>query len=49
MKAKSLQVYDQLYKPRHALRTSMANYEEGNWVWNIPLYGVGEYLKRLED
>jgi len=45
LKAKSLQVYDKLYQPKHVFRTSMADYEKISWIWNIPLYCIGDYLQ----
>jgi predicted AAA+ superfamily ATPase len=45
LKAKSLKVYDEKYHPKLALRASMADYERVDWVCNIPLYYLGEYLQ----
>ena len=36
------------YKPKYAVRTSMSDYREQEWMTNIPLYNIdriGEYLK----
>ena len=40
VKAKSLKAYWEKYKPAQAVRTSMANYREQNWLTNLPLYAV---------
>ena len=40
LKAKSLKVYVDQFQPKHALRFSMADYKEQDWVVNVPLYGV---------
>ncbi len=42
LKAKSLQVYCNKYNPKKAVRTSMADYKQENWLINIPLYAIGE-------
>ena len=36
------------YHPKHAVRTSMSDFREQDWMTNIPLYNIdriGEYLK----
>ena len=38
LKAKSLKVYVDQFQPKHALRFSMADYKEQDWVVNVPLY-----------
>lgn len=38
--AKSLKVYCQKYKPAYAVRISMNNYREEEWLTNLPLYAV---------
>ena len=40
LKAKSLKVYCQKYTPPYAVRTSMSNYREQDWMVNIPLYAI---------
>lgn len=40
LKAKSLKVYVDQFQPKRALRFSMANYKEQDWVVNVPLYGM---------
>lgn len=46
LKAKSLQVFRDKYKPEIAVRTSMADYKKEDWLVNLPLYGV-ESIKQL--
>lgn len=38
--AKSLKVYCQKYKPEYAVRLSMNNYREEEWLVNLPLYAA---------
>lgn len=40
LKAKSLKVYCDKYKPEIAVRTSMSNYREQEWMTNVPLWMV---------
>ncbi len=44
MKAKSLRVYCNKFKPQLAIRTSMSNYREQDWMINVPLYVLDKYL-----
>ncbi len=39
-RAKSLKVYCQKYEPEYAVRVSMKNYQEEEWLTNLPLYAV---------
>ncbi len=45
--AKSLKAYCQKYQPEIAIRTSMADYREQDWMVNVPLYALSAYLKNL--
>lgn len=38
--AKSLKAYCQKYSPEYAVRISMKNYQEEEWLTNLPLYAV---------
>lgn len=40
LKAKSLRVYCEKYKPALALRTAMVDYKQEEWLTNLPLYCV---------
>lgn len=42
LKAKSLRVYCEKFKPDLAIRTSMSNYREQDWMVNIPLYCISK-------
>ena len=48
LRAKSLRAFCEKYHPQHAVRTSMSDFREQDWMTNIPLYNIdriGEYLK----
>ncbi len=47
LQAKSLKAYCQKYQPEIAIRTSMADYREQDWMVNVPLYALSAYLKNL--
>ncbi|MDO4262472.1 MAG: ATP-binding protein [Eubacteriales bacterium] len=40
LQAKSLKAYCEKYKPDYAVRVSMSNYREEDWLVNLPLYAV---------
>ena len=40
LRAKSLKVYCQKYEPEYAVRVSMSDYREEEWLTNLPLYAV---------
>ena len=40
LRAKSLRVYCDKYKPEIALRTSMSDYREQDWMTNVPLWMI---------
>ncbi|MCK5838566.1 MAG: ATP-binding protein [Bacteroidales bacterium] len=46
LQSKSLKVYREKFKPVVALRVSMSDFREQEWLTNLPLYGISE-LKRL--
>ena len=41
LQAKSLKLFCEKYHPNLAVRTSMSDYREQDWMVNIPLYLVG--------
>lgn len=45
LKAKSLRVYCDKFKPKMAIRTSMSNYREQEWMVNVPLYILDRYIE----
>ena len=40
LRAKSLKTYCEKYKPAEAVRTSMSDYREQEWMTNIPLWTI---------
>jgi hypothetical protein len=40
--AKSLKAYCQKYEPKTAIRTSMSDYRQEDWMINLPLYAISE-------
>ena len=47
LQAKSLRAYCDKYKPEIAIRSSMSNYREQDWMTNVPLYALDSYLKNI--
>lgn len=43
LRAKSLKTYCDRFKPELAIRTSMSNYREQDWMTNIPLWMVSKF------
>lgn len=41
LKAKSLKVYVENFRPEQAIRFSMADFRKQDWLVNVPLYGGG--------
>lgn len=46
LQAKSLRALVQKYQLTEAVRTSMSNYREQDWMKNVPLYSLTDYLMR---
>ena len=40
LRAKSLRAFCDKYNPDYAVRTSMSDYREQDWMTNIPLYNI---------
>ena len=40
LQAPSFKIYCQRYKPKIAIKTSLANYKEESWMTNLPLYAL---------
>jgi len=40
LRAKSLKVYCLKYEPKMAVRTSMSEYRNEEWMTNVPLYAI---------
>ena len=49
LRARSLRMFCEKYKPEMALRTSMSNYREQDWMNNVPLYALVEYIKHVDE
>lgn len=48
LRARSLRAFCDKYQPEIAIRTSMSNYREQEWMINIPLYLLTSYMKNVE-
>jgi uncharacterized protein len=46
LKAKSLKVYYDKFKPKNAVRVSMSDYKKEDWLLNLPLYVI-EQIKNI--
>ncbi|MDR3340208.1 MAG: hypothetical protein LBT25_09000 [Candidatus Symbiothrix sp.] len=40
LRAKSFKLFCEKYKPNKAIRTSLSNYKEEEWMTNVPLYAI---------
>lgn len=47
LQAKSLKSYCDKYKPEIAIRTSMSGYQKQEWMTNVPLYSLTNYMKNI--
>jgi uncharacterized protein len=45
LQAKSLKSFCQKYSPTLAIRTSMSDYREEEWMTNLPLYAISEIIQ----
>lgn len=48
LRARSLRAFCDKYKPEIAIRSSMSNYREQDWMVNVPLYVLDKYLEKQE-
>jgi hypothetical protein len=46
LKAKSLKIYYDKYKPGLSIRTSMTDYKQESWLLNLPLWAIGAIPRR---
>ncbi len=46
LRARSLRAFCEKYMPEIAVRSSMSNYREQDWMVNVPLYILDKYLER---
>ncbi len=49
LRAKSLRAFCEKYAPMKGIRTSMSGYREEDWMVNVPLYQIREYLMQIEQ
>ena len=49
LRAKSLRAFCDKYNPEYAVRTSMSDYREQEWMTNIPLYNIDRIREYLEQ
>lgn len=49
LQAKSLKVYREKFEPEISIRTSLADYEINNGLYNIPLYMTDKFDEILKD
>lgn len=48
LQAKSLRTYSQKYSPRIAVRTSMSDFRQEDWMINLPLYAISEFFRLVQ-
>lgn len=48
LRARSLRAFCDKYKPEIAVRSSMSNYREQDWMINVPLYALDKYLEKKD-
>ncbi len=48
LRARSLRAFCEKYKPEIAIRTSMSNYREQDWMINVPLYAFSHFINMYE-
>lgn len=46
LRAKSIKVFHEKYKPEISVRTSMADYKKEDWLVNLPLYAISQIDKQ---
>ena len=49
LRAKSLKAFCEKYHPAYAVRTSMSDYREQEWMTNVPLYNICRIKQYLEQ
>lgn len=48
LRARSLKAFCEKYNPQIAIRSSMSNYREQDWMVNVPLYVLDKYLDKVQ-
>ncbi len=49
LRARSLRAFCDKYKPEIAIRSSMSNYREQDWMVNVPLHVLDKYLEKKNE
>jgi uncharacterized protein len=49
LRAKSLKAFYNKYQPEIAIRSSMSNYREEEWLSNVPLYALTSYIANIDS
>ncbi len=47
--SKSLKSYDNKYRPKYAVRSSLSDYRKEDWLIKIPLYAINHIIEILES
>ena len=47
LRAKSLRAFCEKYKPEMAIRSSMSKFRKQDWMVNVPLYMLDQFLSTL--
>ena len=47
LQAKSLKVYNEIFKPKMAIRTSLADHKQTNILYDVPLYTIGNFIEKV--
>ena len=47
LQAKSLKVYNEIFKPKMAVRTSLTDYKQTNILYDVPLYTIGNFIGKV--
>lgn len=48
LQSKSLRAFCNKYQPEIAIRSSMSNYREEEWMTNVPLFMLSQYIEGIE-
>ncbi len=47
LKLKSSKLFCEKYQPEIVIRTSLSDYKEEEWMTNVPLYGLSEFIEKI--
>ena len=48
LQAKSLKVYNELFKPNIIIRTSLADYKKVDNLYDVPIYTISDFVKNIK-